>query len=99
MKERKSFRFSLDTFQKLDTLQELEKQQAEKFNITPKSITAIVEDAIAEYYVLKLDKDTGTDYLTRMNLMIQDALKQQNHQRDVYKRQVILTETGYQDPC
>lgn len=56
MKERKSFRFSLDTFQKLDTLQELEKQQAEKFNITPKSITAIVEDAIAEYYVLKLDK-------------------------------------------
>ena len=59
MKERKSFRFSLDTFQKLDTLQELEKQQAEKFNITPKSITAIVEDAIAEYYVLKLDKDTG----------------------------------------
>ena len=65
MKERKSFRFSLDTFQKLDTLQELEKQQAEKFNITPKSITAIVEDAIAEYYVLKLDKDTGTDYLSR----------------------------------
>ena len=89
MKERKSFRFSLDTFQKLDTLQELEKQQAEKFNITPKSITAIVEDAIAEYYVLKLDKDTGTDYLTRMNLMIQDALKQQNNQRDMTLNHIL----------
>ena len=51
MKERKSFRFSLDTFQKLDTLQELEKQQAEKFNITPKSITAIVEEEIGRAHV------------------------------------------------
>lgn len=73
-----SVRFGKDTEQKLEQLVMLEKNKAEKFNAEPKSKNQIIEDAIAEYFAIHLDKNSGTDYLTRMNMQIQDAMKQQN---------------------
>lgn len=89
MKEKKTYRFNDFTLKKLDLLVGFEKQQAEQYNIKAKNMSEIIEDAINEYYVMKMDNDTGTDYLTRMNLMIQDALKQQNHQRDMTLNHIL----------
>ena len=89
MKEKKTYRLNDFTLKKLDLLVGLEKEQAEQYNVEAKNMTEIIEDAINEYYVMKMDNDTGTDYLTRMNLMIQDALKQQNLQRDVTLHHIL----------
>lgn len=89
MKEKKTYRLNDFTLKKLDLLVGFEKQQAEQYNVKAKNMTEIIEDAINEYYVMKMDNDTGTDYLTRMNLMIQDALKQQNLQRDVTLHHIL----------
>lgn len=75
----KSFRLHTSTIDKIDILAEMELQNAEKYKTSPKNKTEIVEDAIAEYYMLKLDKEAGSDYLSRMSLMIQDAMKKQNN--------------------
>lgn len=88
-KKMTSVRLGEDIVKKLDQLQIIEKQNAEKFNFVPKSRNEIIEQAVSEYYTIKLDKDSGTDYLTRMNLMIQDALKQQNHQRDMILNHIL----------
>lgn len=77
-----SYRLDETVLKKLEILYEYEKKQSEKYNVKAKSMTEIIEDAVSEYYVMKLDKDTGTDYLTRMNVLIQDAIKQQNKQFD-----------------
>lgn len=88
-KKMTSVRLGEDIVKKLDQLQIIEKQNAEKFNFVPKSRNEIIEQAVSEYYTIKLDKDSGTDYLTRMNLMIQDALKQQNHQSDMTLNHIL----------
>lgn len=89
MKIKKSYRLDESILKKLELLSDFEKKQAEKYNMKAKSITEIIEDAISEYYVMKLDKDTGTDYLTRMNLMIQDGIKQQNKQFDLMLNEIL----------
>ncbi|MCR0335970.1 hypothetical protein MKA38_08845 [[Clostridium] innocuum] len=77
------------TLDKLRQLEYLEKEKEKKYKEIALTKSEIVEDAIVHYYAMKLDKDTGTDYLTRMNLMIQDALKQQNHQRDMTLNHIL----------
>ena len=77
------------TLTRLSQLVRFEIEDAEKHNYQPRSRNQIIEDAIDNYYAIKLDKDTGSDYLTRMNLMIQDALKQQNHQRDMTLNNIL----------
>ena len=77
------------TFDKLRQLEYLEKEKEKKYKEVALTKSEIVEDAIAHYYAMKLDKDTGTDYLVRMNLMIQDALKQQNHSVDLILNQIL----------
>ena len=77
------------TLTRLSQLVRFEIEDAEKHNYQPRSRNQIIEDAIDNYYAIKLDKDTGSDYLTRMNLMIQDALKQQNNQRDMTLNNIL----------
>ena len=77
------------TLTRLSQLVRFEIEDAEKHNYQPRSRNQIIEDAIDNYYAIKLDKDTGSDYLTRMNLMIQDALKQQNNQRDMTLNHIL----------
>ena len=77
------------TLTRLSQLVRFEIEDAEKHNNQPRSRNQIIEDAIDNYYAIKLDKDTGSDYLTRMNLMIQDALKQQNNQRDMTLNNIL----------
>lgn len=77
-KKSKTFRFHSVTLDKLEMLYAMEKKEAEKYNTVPKNMTEIIEDAISEYYCMKLDKNTGTDYLSRMNEMIQDAIRSQS---------------------
>ena len=77
------------TLTRLSQLVRFEIEDAEKHNYQPCSRNQIIEDAIDNYYAIKLDKDTGSDYLTRMNLMIQDALKQQNNQRDMTLNNIL----------
>lgn len=77
------------TFDKLRQLEYLEKEKEKKYKEVALTKSEIVEDAIAHYYAMKLDKDTGTYYLVRMNLMIQDALKQQNHSVDLILNQIL----------
>lgn len=77
------------TLTRLSQLVRFEIEDAEKHNYQPRSRNQIIEDAIDNYYAIKLDKDTGADYLTRMNLMIQDALKQQNNQRDMTLNNIL----------
>ena len=70
-------RVSEITLDKIQQLCYLEEEKEKKYKEPAMTKGEVVEDAIDNYYAMKLDKDTGTDYLTRMNLMIQDALKQQ----------------------
>lgn len=67
------------TLDKIQQLCYLEKEMEKKYKKPALTKGEIVAEAIDAYYAMKLDKDTGADYLTRMNLMIQDALKQQNN--------------------
>ena len=76
-----SIRVSDIALDKLQQLYYLEEERKKKYNESTLTKGEILEEAIDNYYAIKLDKDTGSDYLTRMNLMIQDALKQQNNQR------------------
>ena len=72
------------TLTRLSQLVRFEIEDAEKHNYQPRSRNQIIEDAIDNYYAIKLDKDTGSDYL-----MIQDALKQQNNQRDMTLNNIL----------
>lgn len=74
----RSYRFNKEAVDKVEALYEIEKQNAENFGVAVKNRTEIIEDAITEYYVMKLDKDAGSDYLGRMSLMIKDAMKDQS---------------------
>ena len=74
---------------KLQQLYYLEEERKKKYNESTLTKGEILEEAIDNYYAIKLDKDTGSDYLTRMNLMIQDALKQQNNQRDMTLNHIL----------
>ena len=82
-------RVSEITLDKIQQLCYLEEEKEKKYKEPAMTKGEVVEDAIDNYYAMKLDKDTGTDYLTRMNLMIQDALKQQNNQRDMTLNHIL----------
>ena len=84
-----SIRVSDIALDKLQQLYYLEEERKKKYNESTLTKGEILEEAIDNYYAMKLDKDTGSDYLTRMNLMIQDALKQQNHQRDMTLNHIL----------
>ena len=84
-----SIRVSDIALDKLQQLYYLEEERKKKYNESTLTKGEILEEAIDNYYAIKLDKDTGSDYLTRMNLMIQDALKQQNHQRDMTLNHIL----------
>ena len=84
-----AFRASESTFAKLDQLLNMEAENEKKYGTPAKKRSEIFEEAISDYYAMKLDKETGTEYLTRMNLMIQDALKQQNHSLDILLNQIL----------
>ena len=77
------------TLDKIQQLCYLEKEMEKKYKKPALTKGEIVAEAIDAYYAMKLDKDTGADYLTRMNLMIQDALKQQNNQRDMTLNNIL----------
>lgn len=84
-----SIRVSDIALDKLQQLYYLEEERKKKYNESTLTKGEILEEAIDNYYAMKLDKDTGSDYLTRMNLMIQDALKQQNNQRDMTLNNIL----------
>ena len=84
-----SIRVSDIALDKLQQLYYLEEERKKKYNESTLTKGEILEEAIDNYYAIKLDKDTGSDYLTRMNLMIQDALKQQNNQRDMTLNNIL----------
>lgn len=84
-----SIRVSDIALDKLQQLYYLEEERKKKYNESTLTKGEILEEAIDNYYAIKLDKDTGSDYLTRMNLMIQDALKQQNNQRDMTLNHIL----------
>ena len=84
-----SIRVSDIALDKLQQLYYLEEERKKKYNESTLTKGEILEEAIDNYYAMKLDKDTGSDYLTRMNLMIQDALKQQNNQRDMTLNHIL----------
>lgn len=73
-----SIRVSETTQDKLAQLLYMENENEKKYKTPAMTKSEIVEEAISEYFAMKLDKETGTDYLTRMNLMIQDAINSQN---------------------
>lgn len=78
-----SVRVSDNTMGKVEQLIYLEKENEKKYKTQAMTRSEIIEEAISEYYAMKLDKDTGTDYLMRMNLMIQDALNSQNKMSNI----------------
>ena len=78
-----SVRVSDNTMEKVEQLIYLEKENEKKYKTQAMTRSEIIEEAISEYYAMKLDKDTGTDYLMRMNLMIQDALNSQNKMSNI----------------
>ena len=84
-----SIRVSDIALDKLQQLYYLEEERKKKYNESTLTKGEILEEAIDNYYAIKLDKDTGSDYLTRMNLMIQDALKQQDNQRDMTLNNIL----------
>ena len=84
-----SIRVSDIALDKLQQLYYLEEERKKKYNESTLTKGEILEEAIDNYYAIKLDKDTGSDYLTRMNLMIQDALKQQNNRRDMTLNNIL----------
>lgn len=78
-----SVRVSDNTMEKVEQLIYLEKENEKKYKTQAMTRSEIIEEAISEYYAMKLDKDTGTDYFMRMNLMIQDALNSQNKMSNI----------------
>lgn len=54
------------TLDKIQQLCYLEKEMEKKYKKPALTKGEIVAEAIDAYYAMKLDKDTGADYLTRM---------------------------------
>ena len=59
-----SIRVSDIALDKLQQLYYLEEERKKKYNESTLTKGEILEEAIDNYYAMKLDKDTGSDYLT-----------------------------------
>ena len=75
-KKPRSFRLSQKAIDELEIMTKMEMQQAETLNITPRNATEIVERSIDTLYTVMTDECAGESYLTKMSMVISDAVNQ-----------------------
>lgn len=68
-----SFRFSDHILNKIDYLEEEDRENAEKLGIKSKTRKQIIEECIQDYYFRKINNDRDPDTMDRISIMVNDA--------------------------
>ena len=68
-----SFRFEDPIIEKIDYLMEEDKRNMEKFNLKPRSRKEIIEEAVRDYYLRKINSSKDPDTMERISIMVDDA--------------------------
>lgn len=75
-KTRMNFRLSEETILQFMELEKLELEFKKKYNLKPKSKTEILEEAMNQYYVSRMDSVTGDLYMDRIEKRLRGIFDQ-----------------------
>ena len=68
-----SFRFDDPIIKKIDYLMEEDRKNSEKLGLKPSTRKEIIEDAIKDYYLRKINRSRDPDIMDRIIMMVDDA--------------------------
>jgi hypothetical protein len=68
-----SFRFEDSIIEKIDYLMEEDKKEMERIGLKPRTRKEILEEAIRDYYLRKINGSKDPDTMDRISLMVDDA--------------------------
>ena len=68
-----SFRFEDPIIEKIDYLMEEDKKEMEQIGLKPRTRKEILEEAIRDYYLRKINGSKDPDTMDRISLMVDDA--------------------------
>lgn len=68
-----SFRFDDPIIKKIDYLMEEDRKNSEKLGLKPSTRKEIIEEAIKDYYLRKINRSRDPDIMDRIVMMVDDA--------------------------